>query len=170
MSISSSLASPDAGGNPLKRREIRRAGDMHRAKTQTFLYHLHDSRFFSLFSLNVFHCGKLFVGKRTRESLWTRKVYLKWPLNGFANVGPTNSFKNNAKTTQQMSWYGIICLRFSHAKVVIVSKIWNETIWLMSRKKLYTDSYWKWIWCTCLNLMVSSAFAFVCIDKRRELN
>ena len=145
---------------------------MHRAKAQTFLYHLHDSNFFSFFSLNVFHCAKLFIGKPTRESLWTRKVYLRWLFNGFANVGPTNSLKNNAKTTQQISRYGIslIFLKFSHAKVVIVSKIWNETIWLMSRKKLYTDSYWKWIWCTCLNLMVSSAFAFVCIDKRSELN
>ena len=60
-----------------------------------------------------------------RESLWTRKVYLRWPLNGFANVRPTNSLKNNAKTTQQMSRYGIslMCLKFSHAKVVIISKI-----------------------------------------------
>ena len=45
-------------------------------------------------------------------------------MHGFANVGPTNSLKNNAKTTQQMSRYGIIRLKFSrHAKVVIVSKI-----------------------------------------------
>ena len=51
------------------------------------------------------------------------KLYLNWPLNGFANVGPTNSLKNNAKSTQQMSRYGIICLQFSHAKVAIVSKI-----------------------------------------------
>ena len=29
-------------GNPLKRREIRRAGNMHHAKAQTFLCHLHD--------------------------------------------------------------------------------------------------------------------------------
>ena len=31
--------------------------------------------------------------------------------------------KNNAKSTQQMSRHGTICLKFSHAKVVIVSKI-----------------------------------------------
>ena len=66
---------------------------------------------------------KFFIGKPTRDSLWTKKLYLKWPLNGFANVGPTKSLKNNAKGTQQMSRYGIICLQFSHAKVAVVPKI-----------------------------------------------
>ena len=122
-----SISLPGASGNPLKRRENRRAGNMHmhmhHAKAQTFFYHLHDSRFVFDFLLNVFHFGKLFIGKPTRDSLWTKKVCLKSPLNGFTNVGPTNSLKNNAKSTQHMSRYGIICLQFSHAKVAIVSKI-----------------------------------------------